>query len=131
MHLPHILKGYSAIGYKTKSETSDDCIPEIKYDGRSFYPIFSSDITNARSEILIVSPFMRKNRLTQMIKLLTPVIINGITVTVVTRPPEDFKESERLSVSQNADYLREYGIQVKYRSDFHQKFAVIDQKTVW
>ena len=54
--------------------------------------VFADDVMHATKEILIVSPFMRKNRLTQTIKLLSQVILNGVSVTVVTRPPEDFKE---------------------------------------
>ena len=90
-----------------------------------------NDIFCAKTEVLIVSPFMRKNRLTQIVKLLTPVMLNGITVTVVTRPPEDFKESEQSTVRQNAEFLKNYGIEVKYKSEFHQKFTVIDQKITW
>lgn len=101
------------------------------YDGRSFYPVFASDVTHAVKEILIVSPFMRKNRLTQTIKLLSQVILNGVSVTVVTRPPDDFKENEREAVIQNAELLLNHGIQVKYKSEFHQKFTVIDQKITW
>ena len=74
---------------------------------------------------------MRKNRLTQMIKLLSPIILNGVSVTVVTRPPEDFKEHERDTVEQNTGLLTDQGIQVRYKSEFHQKFTVIDQKIVW
>ena len=97
---------------------------------------------HATKEILIVSPFMRKNRLTQTIKLLSQVILNGVSVTVVTRPPEDFKEKERDTVIQNAELLLGHGIHVKYKSEFHQKFVkyksefhqkftVIDQKVAW
>ena len=74
---------------------------------------------------------MRKNRLTQTIKLLSQVILNGVTVIVVTRPPDDFKEKERDSVIQNTELLLDHGIQVKYKSEFHQKFTVIDQKVAW
>ena len=66
-----------------------------------------------------------------MTKILSPLVLAGVAVTVVTRPPEDFKEKERDTVRQNADYLKEYGIEVRFKPEFHQKFAVVDQKTVW
>ena len=125
------MKGYAAVGYKARIKTNEPITPDVIYDGRSFYPVFASDVTHAAKEILIVSPFMRKNRLTQTIKLLSQVILNGVTVTVVTRPPEDFKEHEREAVIQNAELLSSHGIHVKYKSEFHQKFTVIDQKIAW
>ena len=62
---------------------------------------------------------------------MSQVILNGVSVTVVTRPPDDFKENEREAVIQNAELLLNHGIQVKYKSEFHQKFTVIDQKITW
>lgn len=125
------VKGYAAVGYKAKIKTNEPITPNLIYDGKSFYPVFADDVTHATKEVLIVSPFMRKNRLTQTIKLLSQVILNGVSVTVVTRPPEDFKEKERDTVIQNAELLSGHGIQVKYKSEFHQKFTVIDQKVAW
>ena len=125
------VKGYAAVGYKAKIKTNEPITPNLIYDGKSFYPVFADDVTNATKEVLIVSPFMRKNRLTQTIKLLSQVILNGVTVTVVTRPPEDFKEKERDIVIQNTELLLDHGIHVKYKSEFHQKFTVIDQKVAW
>lgn len=125
------VKGYAAVGYKAKIKTNEPITPNLIYDGKSFYPVFADDVIHATKEILIVSPFMRKNRLTQTIKLLSQVILNGVSVTVVTRPPEDFKEKERDIVIQNTELLLDHGIQVKYKSEFHQKFTVIDQKVAW
>ena len=138
IHVPMLEKmyqkrvnGYVSVGYKAKVNTKESVSPSLIYDGKSFYPVFSDDISRAKTEVLIVSPFMRKNRLTQIVKLLTPIMLNGITVTVVTRPPEDFKENEQETVRQNAEFLKNYGIEVKYKSEFHQKFTVIDQKITW
>ena len=66
-----------------------------------------------------------------MKKALAPRIVNGVEVTVVTRPPEDFKESERETIKQNAELLENCGIHIKYKSNFHQKFTIIDGLTVW
>ena len=49
------LKGYAAIGYKSRIETVETVSPDIIYDGRSFYRVFSADIENAKSEIVITT----------------------------------------------------------------------------
>ena len=125
------VKSYSAIGYKTKITTSSNASPDLIYDGKTFYPVFCRDIEITQNEILIVSPFMRKARLTQMLKVLSPLIMNKVTVTVVTRPPEDFKDKNKQIVIDCTEQLKQYGIKLIYKSDFHQKFAIIDQYVVW
>ena len=125
------VKSYSAIGYKTKLLSNINAAPDLIYDGKSFYHGFCNDLQNAQSEILIVSPFMRKSRITSLMKILDPIIESGVKVTVVTRPPEDFKERDRDTVNECAERLRKNGVTVKYKSDFHQKFTVIDQSVVW
>ncbi len=94
-------------------------------------PVFYNDIDTAGHEIIIVSPFMRKGRITQIVKKLAPIVKSGVSVTVVTRPPESFSEADGETVEANAALLTDAGITIKYRSSFHQKFTVIDNKTVW
>lgn len=125
------LKGYAAIGYHVKAEANVPLTRDLIYDGRSFYPVFCQDLKASQKEILIVSPFMRKNRLQSLVQALTEPLLNGVTVKAVTRPAEDLPERDRESVAENAAYLEGYGIHVEYRSGFHQKFTVIDQSLAW
>ena len=125
------VKSYSAIGYKTKLLANANAAPDLIYDGKTFYQGFCNDLQNAKNEILIVSPFMRKSRIIGVLKQLVPSMESGVRVTVVTRPPEDFKEKERDAVIVCTDLLQKSGVTVKYKSNFHQKFTVIDQTIVW
>lgn len=74
---------------------------------------------------------MRKNRITQFIKILSPVIAKNISVTIITRPPEDFKEAEHMSIVENITTLKNAGITVNLKSEFHQKFTILDNATIW
>jgi len=125
------LKGYAAIGYQIRADVRLPKSDDLIYDGRSFYPIYCQDLASARKEILIVSPFMRKSRLEKLARALTEPVLNGVTVKVLTRPPEDFPEKDRSGIKSNAQYLEGYGIHVAFRPGFHQKFTVIDQALVW
>ena len=125
------VKSYSAIGYKTKNTTISNASPDLIYDGKTFYPVFCRDVETTQNEILIVSPFVRKARITQMLKILLPLLMNNVSVTIVTRPPEDFKDKNNQIVIDCTQQLKQYGVKVVYKSDFHQKFAIIDQSVVW
>ena len=125
------LKGYAAIGYKIKIDGMPQANPDLIYDGRSFYPVFSEDVRNAKNEILIVSPFMRKSRITQILRLLSEAMLNNAKIVVVTRPAEDFPEKDQKSVIENTQKLESCGIEVRHSAGFHQKFTVIDGQIVW
>ena len=125
------LKGYSSIGYRIKIDNEHSVTPDLIYDGKSFYTVYCQDIKSAHKEVLIVCPFMRKNRIFQLSRTLIQAKQNGVSMIVITRPPEDFKESERNIVKDNTALLQSYGVNVIYKSDFHQKFTVVDNKIVW
>lgn len=125
------LKGYAAIGYKIKIDGTHQLNPDLIYDGKNFYPVFSEDLRNAKSEILIVSPFMHKGRIAQILRLLSEAMLNNVKLVVVTRPSEDFPEKEQINVLENTQKLKSCGVEVRYKPGFHQKFTVIDGQIVW
>lgn len=125
------MKGYSSIGYKMKIDSEHSVTPDLIYDGKSFYAVYCQDIKSAHKEVLIVCPFMRKNRITQLSKFFLQAVLNGAKVTVITRPPEDFKEADQKAVKENTEILKNCGVDVIHKSDFHQKFTVIDNQIVW
>jgi phosphatidylserine/phosphatidylglycerophosphate/cardiolipin synthase-like enzyme len=105
--------------------------PDIIFDKDSFLPVFSNDIACTKKEILIVSPFVRKRRATQMIQHLKIALDKGIRAIAVTRPAEAFKAKDRFALERVLEILKDNGISVVFRPNIHQKFAVMDQKTVW
>lgn len=86
---------------------------------------------NASREILIVSPYVTKKRTLQMLQYLKAALCNKVKVIVVTRPVEDFKDKDIIVLQSCLDLLKNVGIRVVFRSNIHQKFAVIDQRIVW
>jgi type I site-specific restriction-modification system R (restriction) subunit len=125
------LIGYASMGYKAKGEDIMSASPDIIFDKDSFLPVFSNDIACAKKEILIVSPFVRKRRATQMIQYLKIASAKGVRAIAVTRPPEAFKTIDRPVLERVVQMLKDNSISVVFRPNIHQKFAVMDQKTVW
>ncbi|MGV8094668.1 MAG: DEAD/DEAH box helicase family protein [Mangrovibacterium sp.] len=125
------LAGYASIGYKAKGENIAAESTDIIFDKTNFLPVYSNDIVNASREILIVSPFVTKRRTLQMIQNLRIALKNGVKVVVVTRPSEDFKDKDLTSRQTVLELLRSSGIVVVFKSNIHQKFAVVDQKISW
>jgi len=94
-------------------------------------PVFNNDILAATREILIVSPFVTKRRATLMMQHLEIAIRNGTRVTVVTRPAEDYRETDQTALQSTFTFMQDTGVKMIFSSNIHQKFAVLDQKMVW
>ena len=122
------LRGYAGIGYKTKGTPQPLEDVHSIFDNHTFYPIYLTDISAAQSEILIVSPFVSKRRVLSALDTLAN--LKGI-VTVVTKPPEDYIEKDRLKIAECIELLAKSGITVRTRERIHQKFAIMDQRVVW
>lgn len=123
------LAGYSSIGYKAKAGHLADESVDIIFDNNNFLPVYKNDLVNATREILIVSPFITKRRVLQMLELINIALAQKVNVTIITRPATDYKDKP--AVEDILGLLKTAGVNLVCKSNFHQKFAVIDQKIVW
>lgn len=102
------------------------------FDEHTFYPNFTRDLLQAKSEVVIESPFITTNRA----KKLSPIFINliqcGVKVYVITRNPlqHDYPMNEQ---SENViRYYEQIGVQVLVtQNNHHRKLAIIDRDTLW
>ena len=123
------LKGYAAIGYKAKSASQSVNGTHSIFDNNDFFSVYSADILAARSEVVIVSPFLTKRRVLSALKSYLASI--DAHVTVITKPPDNYAEKDNKKINECIDLLTQHGITVKTKDRIHQKFAVIDQRLVW
>lgn len=125
------LSGYAAIGYQMKGDNLSDEEGNIIFDKDNFQTVYTRDILNASNEITIVSPFVTKKRTIQMSGDLQRSVQNGVAVTIVTRPSEDYKPIDMNSWNDSVAILKNTGATLILKPKIHQKFAIIDQKIVW
>ncbi len=124
------LNGYASIGYKMKNEMAGmDENNGFIFDDKSFLPIFVRDICNAQKEVLIVSPFVSPKRTQEMLELFKN-IAPTVKISIITRPESDFINTER-NLASTLKSIKNSGIELIFKSNIHQKFAIIDQKIVW
>jgi superfamily II DNA or RNA helicase len=125
------LNGYGSIGYKIKPLSGSFDQPDIIYDKSSFLPVYTNDLLNAQKEIFIISPFVSRRRVCMILPQLQSAILKNISVTVITRPIIDFKDTDMKKIAEVHHLIRSAGITLQFKSNIHQKFAIIDQKIVW
>jgi len=122
------LSGYAQIGYKTLSAQNQPDKVNLIYDTDSFAEVMKNDFVEAKKEILIVSPFLQRKRVNTILEWLKEPLKMGVSITIVTRPPESYKEPER--IKECIEYLQSI-VTVVQKSDIHQKFVLIDNRLVW
>jgi hypothetical protein len=125
------LKGYASAGYSTKALDINGSEVGILYDQNSFWQTYNTDLSVVYDEILIASPFMSERRVKQMLSTLTPLIINGIRITVITRPVSDSNEKDKNITEKLLAMMYETGINIIFKEQMHQKYTVIDRSIVW
>jgi len=123
--------GYASMGYQAMNAGKPDESSNAIFDSRSFLPVFEKDVYAARQEIVFASPYVKKYRTTQMLKMLSAARINGAHVTVITRSIEEYKLVDQSGVAALLKALTDMGIRVIKKPSAHQKFAVIDKSIVW
>jgi len=67
----------------------------------------------------------------QMLPFLNAALDRKVKAIVVTRPAADFRERDPQTLEATLALLVAAGIQVIFKSNIHQKFAICDQKIVW
>ncbi len=130
------LTGYASIGYKmkgelfSKQEKKEENV-DIIFDKSNFYSVFVNDVIHSKREILIVSPFVTKRRTLQIMRDLESVILRSVKVVVVTRPAKDFENTDLTTWTEATKQMKASGIHLIFKTNIHQKYAIIDQKIVW
>lgn len=125
------LKGYDSIGYYVKSgsktQESKNCI----YNNSNFIEALSKDISEAKSEIIIVSPFIKKKRLVQMLSLLELPKKNNVYIQIISRSQNKVDKKYREIMSDIYKMIKDNNIDLILQGEIYQKFIIIDGKVSW
>ena len=114
-----------------KGESLAAAPADIIFDNTSFFPIYHSDLMNAVREVVIVTPFVTRRRVWQMLPHLKAALATGVSVVVVTRPTNAYKDKIRTALEEILASLQNTGVRLLLKANIHQKFAFIDRIIVW
>ncbi|GAB6118890.1 TOTE conflict system archaeo-eukaryotic primase domain-containing protein [Dysgonomonas termitidis] len=135
MHIPVLecmyhkrLTGYSQIGYKALASRNEPDRISMIYDSVSFESVIPNDFTQAKKEILIGSPYIRKKQLSTILIWLKTPLQAGISITIITRSIESYREQER--ARKCIEFLQSK-FTVIQDSSIYQKYIIIDNRLVW
>ena len=122
------LTGYAQIGYKAFSSKSEPDKLSMIYDGHTFIPTIRDDFGEAKQEILIASPYIPKKQISTVLEWLKEPLLAGISITIITRPTESYKDQER---ARKCIEILQARFKVIQEPDIYQKYIIIDNRLVW
>lgn len=124
------LKGYAELGYQVKMSGQDASVSQI-YGVQDYFVPFTKDLGDAAADILIVSPFLKMERIKAMLPTLEKAVSVGVSVVICTKPAEDYRPEQQAAVERSIALLTGSGITVETHHELQHRYAVIDRSIVW
>ena len=130
MYLKRV-KGYAAIGYKTRMPAITSNATGIIYDSQNYFQELMNDLLAAKDEVVIVSPYMKKRKAMQILNTLSTAQNNGVKITVVTKSADDYKAAGQATITSLISEMKSRDYRVVDRANVYQRFVIVDNKLVW
>ena len=124
------LKGYAELGYQVKFSAADPSVSVI-YDGHSSMQPFERDLENAARSIVIVSPYVQKERIVNLLPSFRNVVASGVSIVIHTRTTENRDIKNQKSMCEAIEMIEQMGIAVHMHEELNQRYAVFDESVVW
>lgn len=101
------------------------------YDQNTFYKQFECDLTHAKYEVIIESPFITARRMTTLLPILENLRQRGVSIIINTRNPIEHDDNYHHQAFEAIAVMQEMGITVLYTVGHHRKLAIIDRKVFY
>lgn len=102
------------------------------HDEKTFYKAFLKDLEQAKTEVIIESPFITTGRMKTLWPSLKQAHQRGVKVFIITRDPNDHTDGYELQSEGEIEALEALGIQVFLcTGNHHRKLAILDRTILW
>jgi phosphatidylserine/phosphatidylglycerophosphate/cardiolipin synthase-like enzyme len=129
------LSRYAKLGYEISNITDNSKIKSNQsnsiYTNENYTKAFEEDLQNAENEIIIASPYMAKNRVKDITKIVLEVMVKGVKVAYATKCIDDAADFHKERLEELHLYIESNAIKLLLKESFYQKCAVIDRKIIW
>ena len=101
------------------------------YDNETFDRQFLRDIHGCRDTLLIESPFIRLNRVFDLLLIFEKLQKRGVRIIINTRPPEEHDAEYESQALEAISLLQSIDVEVLFTVKHHRKIAIIDREILW
>lgn len=98
---------------------------------KEFLEHFRSDLISAVGSLVILSPFVSKNRAINYYPVLKTLTHRNVSINIYIRPRGEQPASLRLHFDSVSQKLVSIGSQVHLRAGMHEKVGIVDDRVLW
>ena len=117
--------------HHAKAVSADSLLSSKLYDQDSFYPALLNDLKNARSQIVIESPFITTRRVNSLMPIFQRLKKRGVQIVINTKPLHEHEPVLYVQAEAAITELQELGILVLFTVGHHRKVVIIDRQIIW
>lgn len=102
-------------------------------DEKIFYQLFLKDLSMCKSEVIIESPYITRNRIEVFYPLFEKLLRKRVKIYIVTRDPKTHdSKTMREEAEETIKYFERVGIQALLCiGNPHRKVAILDRRILW
>ena len=101
------------------------------FDNETFDHAFLKDMRKCRSSLVIESPFIRLNRVLDLLPIFTKLRSKGVQVVINTRPPEEHDAEYQYQAEEAISLLQNIDVRILFTVRHHRKLAIVDREIFW
>lgn len=114
---------------RVESVKLDDTVPQFCNEA-FFYKAFHKDLSEAKSEVVIISPFVTQNRIATFEPIFRELNRKQVKTFIITKSFREQNISKDLG-EEIKDNLKKLRVELITRPLSHEKLAIIDGKIIW
>lgn len=96
-----------------------------------FYPLLLNDIDTANTRVVIYSPFITRNRMSELQPTFLSAISKGVRIFLVTKPLQERGKRSEEEFRYMEHTLENWGATVIHKRGMHEKLVIIDDNILW
>lgn len=114
------------------SEKSNERPASDLFNDKTFYRKFTDDLSSAKKEVIIYSPFVTKFRTDFYKPIIEKLRERNIEIFIFTRPLEEYDSIFRPQIEYALNNFEKQGVCIFYLGKYiHEKVAIIDREILW
>lgn len=125
------LRTYKRIGYELSQDSKIKPDEKFFYDSETYGDAFRADIINAKSEVLISSPYVSAAGSERLLRAYVAMVNKDVKVFLVTYPSSRYSDDITDRIKKIHNKLMIAGIELQFVDHIPSKYAVIDKEILW
>jgi len=115
---------------RNKTSTSGLTTSQL-FDHVTFYDSFLKDISQAKEQVIIESPFLTTRRVSMILPALVRLKRRGVKIVINTRDSLEQEGHMRSEAELSIKLLQSAGMSILFTGGHHRKLAIIDREVLW